>query len=168
MILISLQNLLSSTYMWGVWTDNEYDLISWVSVWLLHSRYISVTSVLELGGAELIKYTKLGFTSFSLALLNWPEWKLVNLTSVQYNFSLEFHVQYLNPIPTRGSRFCPPSQRSHLNFPCGYVPASGFKSLRMHTQGCHGCQMTRDFVRKSKILIPRSTIQPKLSKIKNH
>ena len=38
----------------------------------------------------------------------------------------------------------------------------------MHTQGCHGCQMTRNFVRNSKILIARSTIQPKLSKIKNH
>ena len=30
--------------------------------------------------------------------------------------------RYLNPIPTRGGRFCLPSQRSHLNFPCGYVP----------------------------------------------
>ena len=29
---------------------------------------------------------------------------------------------HLNPIPTRGGRFCPPLQRSHLNFPCGYVP----------------------------------------------
>ena len=46
--------------------------------------------------------------------------------------------------------------------------SSGFKSLRMHTQGCHGCKMTRNFVRNSKILIARSTIQPKLSKIKNH
>ena len=26
-------------------------------------------------------------------------------------------------IPTRGGRFCPSLQRSHLNFPCGYVPA---------------------------------------------
>ena len=25
---------------------------------------------------------------------------------------------------TRGGRFCPPLQRSHLNFPCGYVPVS--------------------------------------------
>ena len=46
--------------------------------------------------------------------------------------------------------------------------SSGFKSLRMHTQECHGCQMTRNFVRNSKLLIARSTIQPKLSKIKNH
>merc|ERR1712051_227414 len=38
--------------------------------------------------------------------------------------------------------------------------SSGFKSLRMHTQGCHGCQMTRNFVRNSKILIARLTIQP--------
>ena len=30
-----------------------------------------------------------------------------------------------------------------------------------------GCQKTRNFVRNSKILISRSTIQPKLSKIKN-
>ena len=36
------------------------------------------------------------------------------------------------------------------------------------TPGCHGCQMTRNFMRNSKILIARSTIQPKLSKIKNH
>ena len=35
----------------------------------------------------------------------------------------------------------------------------------MHTQGC---QNTRNFVRNSKILIARSSIQPKLSKIKNH
>ena len=46
--------------------------------------------------------------------------------------------------------------------------SSGFKSLRMHTQGCQGCQKTRNFVRNSKILIDRSTIQPKLNKIKNH
>ena len=38
----------------------------------------------------------------------------------------------------------------------------------MHTHGCQGCQRTRNFVRSSKILIARSTIQPKLSKIKNH
>ena len=38
----------------------------------------------------------------------------------------------------------------------------------MHTQGCHGCQMSRNFVRNSKILIARSTIQPKLGKIKNN
>ena len=31
-------------------------------------------------------------------------------------------------------------------------------TLRMHTQGCHGCQMTRNFVRNSKILIARSTV----------
>ena len=41
-----------------------------------------------------------------------------------------------------------------------------FKSLRIHTQGCQGCHKTRNFVRISKILIARSTIQPKLSKIK--
>ena len=27
-------------------------------------------------------------------------------------------------IPTRGGRFCPPSQRSNLNFPQDYVPGS--------------------------------------------
>ena len=33
--------------------------------------------------------------------------------------------RYLNPIPTRGGgRFCPPSHRSQLNFPCGYVPGN--------------------------------------------
>ena len=42
------------------------------------------------------------------------------------------------------------------------------QTLRMHTQGCQGCQKTRNFVRNSKILIARSTIQPKLSKIKNN
>ena len=41
-----------------------------------------------------------------------------------------------------------------------------FKSLRMHTQRCQGCQKIRNFVRNTKILIARSTIQPKLSKIK--
>ena len=45
---------------------------------------------------------------------------------------------------------------------------SGFKPLRMHTQGCQGCQKIRNLVRNSKILIARSTIQPKLSKIKKH
>ena len=39
------------------------------------------------------------------------------------------------------------------------------QTLRMHTQGC---QKTRNVVRNSKILIARSTIQPKLSKIENH
>ena len=42
------------------------------------------------------------------------------------------------------------------------------QTLRMHTQGCQWCQKTRNFVRNSKILIARSTIQPKLSKIKNN
>ena len=42
------------------------------------------------------------------------------------------------------------------------------QTLRMHTQGCQGCQKTRNFVRNSKILIARSTIQPKLNKIKNN
>ena len=42
------------------------------------------------------------------------------------------------------------------------------QTLRMHTQGCQGCQKTRNFVRNSKILIARSTIQPKWSKIKNN
>ena len=46
--------------------------------------------------------------------------------------------------------------------------SSGFKSLWMHTQGCKGCQKTRHFVRNSKILKARLTIQPKLSKIKKH
>ena len=27
--------------------------------------------------------------------------------------------------PPGGGRFCPPSQRPHLNFPCGYIPAEG-------------------------------------------
>ena len=30
--------------------------------------------------------------------------------------------RYLNPIPTMGGRFCPPLQRSNLNFPCDYIP----------------------------------------------
>ena len=42
------------------------------------------------------------------------------------------------------------------------------QKLRMHTHGCQGCQKTRNFERNSKILIARSTIQPKLSKIKNN
>ena len=38
---------------------------------------------------------------------------------------------YLNPIPIRGGgRFCPPSQRSHLNFPCGYVPVENILLIR--------------------------------------
>ena len=41
------------------------------------------------------------------------------------------------------------------------------QTLRMHTQRCQGCQKTINFMRNSKILIARSTIQPKLSKIKN-
>ena len=28
-----------------------------------------------------------------------------------------------------GGRFCPPSQRSNLNFPQDYVPAFGYKNL---------------------------------------
>ena len=42
------------------------------------------------------------------------------------------------------------------------------QALWMHTQGCQGCQRTRNFERNSKILIARSTIQPKLCKIKNN
>ena len=40
------------------------------------------------------------------------------------------------------------------------------QTLRTHTQGCQGCQKIRNFVRNTKILIARSTIQPKLNKIK--
>ena len=42
------------------------------------------------------------------------------------------------------------------------------QTLRIQIQGCQGCQKTRNFMRNSKILIARSTIQPKLSKIKNN
>ena len=38
----------------------------------------------------------------------------------------------------------------------------------MHTQGCQGCQNTINFVRNSKILIARSTVQLYFSRIKNH
>ena len=34
------------------------------------------------------------------------------------------------------------------------------QTLQMHTQGCQGCQRTRNFVRNSKIIMARSTIQP--------
>ena len=40
------------------------------------------------------------------------------------------------------------------------------QTLRIQIQGCQGCQKTRNFMRTSKILIARSTIQPKLSRIK--
>ena len=42
------------------------------------------------------------------------------------------------------------------------------QTLRIQIQECQGCQKTRNFMRNSKILIARSTIQPELSKIKNH
>ena len=42
------------------------------------------------------------------------------------------------------------------------------QTLRMHPQGCQGCHKIRNFVRNSKMLIARSTIQPKLNKIKIH
>ena len=42
------------------------------------------------------------------------------------------------------------------------------ETLRMHPQGCQGCHKIRNFVRNSKMLIARSTIQPKLNKIKIH
>ena len=45
---------------------------------------------------------------------------------------------------------------------------SGLKSLQMHTQGCQGWQEIINFVRNTKILIARSTIQPKLSIIKKN
>ena len=42
------------------------------------------------------------------------------------------------------------------------------QTLRMHPQECQECQKIRNFVRNSEILIARSTIQPKWSKIKNN
>ena len=42
------------------------------------------------------------------------------------------------------------------------------QTLRIQIQGSQGCQMIRNFVRNSKILIARSTIQPKRRKIKNN
>ena len=38
------------------------------------------------------------------------------------NHGRTYIFRYLNPIQTRGRRFCPPSQRSNLNFPRDYVP----------------------------------------------
>jgi hypothetical protein len=32
--------------------------------------------------------------------------------------------------PGGGGRFCPPSQRSHLNFPCGYVPGYHINAIK--------------------------------------
>ena len=37
--------------------------------------------------------------------------------------------RYLNPIPTKGGRFCPPSQRSQLTFFRGYVPEVDYESI---------------------------------------
>ena len=34
---------------------------------------------------------------------------------------LHFSVRYLNPIPTRGHRFCPPPKRLHQRYPCEYI-----------------------------------------------
>ena len=61
--------------------------------------------------------------------------------------------------------FCPPT--------LGGIASICFRfyfqqTLRIQIQGCQGCQKTRNFMRNSKILIARSTIQPKLSKIKNN
>ena len=42
------------------------------------------------------------------------------------------------------------------------------QTLPIQIQGSQGCQTIRNFMTNSKILIARSTIQPKLSKIKNH
>ena len=68
--------------------------------------------------------------------------------------------------------FCKGSSRNYVGT-LGGIASICFRfhfqqTLRMHTQGCHGCQMTRHFVRNSKILIARWTIQPKLNEIKNH
>ena len=42
------------------------------------------------------------------------------------------------------------------------------QTLRIQIHRCQECLKTRNFVRNSKILIARSTIQPKLSKMKNN
>ena len=42
------------------------------------------------------------------------------------------------------------------------------QTLRMHTQGCQGCQKIRNFVRNSKYLSPGQPFSPKLNKIKNY
>ena len=42
------------------------------------------------------------------------------------------------------------------------------QTLWIQIQGCQGCQKTRNVMKNSKILIARSTIQPKLSKIKKN
>ena len=35
-----------------------------------------------------------------------------------------------------GGRFCPPSQRSNLNFPCDYVPGPNVKYVIDYTATC--------------------------------
>ena len=76
--------------------------------------------------------------------------------------------------PTFSASVRPSGQEPHytananLNLTVGGMAQICFKSLRTHTQGCQGGPKTRNFVRNSKILIARSTIHPKLSKIKNH
>ena len=62
---------------------------------------------------------------------------------------------------------------SYLSFTLGGIASICFRfyfqqTLRLQIQVCQGCQKTRNFMKNSKILIARSTIQPKLSKIKNN
>ena len=49
-----------------------------------------------------------------------------------------------------------------------FLPGQHCWSAWYNVPWWQGCQMIRNLVRISKILIARSTIQPKLSKIKNH
>ena len=66
-----------------------------------------------------------------------------------------------------------PIRQAKVNRTLGGIASICFRfyfqqTLRIQIQGCQGCQKTRNFMRNSKMLIVRSTIQPKLGKIKNN
>ena len=65
--------------------------------------------------------------------------------------------------------FCKGSSRNYV----GGIASICFRihfqqTLRIQIQGSQGCQKIRKIMRNTKLPIARSTIQPKLSKIKNH
>ena len=113
---------------------------------------------LKRGQTKIIKISK--FTPFLLFISTMFN-SLLN-----YLFFLSFQLKWRHVVLWYNRVFL--EVRIHSRRNRSYLFNRGFKSLRIHTQGCQGCQKIRNFVRNSKILIARSTIQPKLSKIKNH
>ena len=90
------------------------------------------------------------FLALSILVRILTPWTCGACTFSRHSGSWRFFVQRYFSVLDIPAQACYISQQEESLIS---VSNSGFKSLRMHTQGCQGCQKIRHLVRNSKILI---------------